>query len=148
EHRAVTSWRSLAVGGPLEHPVFGARRGFRPVREVLSAAPGIVARIDAPRLVPIDVATPRLAVLGEPSLQVVVVAPIVGTPSVRPTSLLVGRTAGRGRGRAVYVLADDLRADHEVGFHDVPVGKPRHGSAPGDVRGDVARGTRPNTRAC
>src|SRR5438552_10275631 len=48
----------------------------------------------------------------------------------RPRSTLFPYTTLFRSGRAVYVLADDLRADHEVGFHDVPVGKPRHGSAP------------------
>src|SRR5207244_8235416 len=55
-------------------------------------------------------------------------------------------SASRRRGRSYPNVGEPFTFSRTT--HDVPVGKPRHGSAPGDVRGDVARGSRPNTRAC
>src|SRR4029077_6570311 len=82
----VARTRSLPVGGPLEHPILRAGGRLRPVGEMLAAAPRLG--------VAMDVATPRIPILGKESLQVIVVAPVVGTPSVCHASLLVAAIAG------------------------------------------------------
>src|SRR4029077_15131955 len=66
---------SRVLGGPLVHPVLGPRLRLRPVGDVLQAAPRIVG-------VAMELAAPR----------VVVVRPVVRSPGLCHTSLLVGRT--------------------------------------------------------
>src|SRR5260370_22748163 len=76
---------------PLVHPVLGPRLGLGPIREMLRAPPAVLRWRGSPGVLgAMQVAAPRLPVLREQALQLVV-ARLAGHPSVSHASLLVDR---------------------------------------------------------